>query len=462
MTVRRKTLLIIAITCLGLVVVLFAASRSFLLGGFIKLEQASARENMERVQSALEDDIGGLRRFTADRSASDQLYNSMIHPTNASIAPTLGADATGNLSTRRYNFVVLLDTLGQVVAARSLDLATRTPINLPESLKAHFSLTDPLLMFATTTSGVSGVLLLPEGPLLIASRPIVKANNEGPIHGTLLTARYLESGDLQGLEETIRLALAVRPFNGSNLPADFEEARLHLSGAGTIHYRTISNVVLDGYVVLNDIYGKPALILRAEMPRVIYQQGRLSELYFLGALLIAGIVFGGVVQLLLERSVVSRLSSLNNSVRSIANSGDASARVHSEGRDEIANLGEAINRMLGSLQLSQKQQRLAEERYRTFMNNIPAIALIKDSQGRVLYINEPMSRIYNIKLDDMRGKFRADWIPEEIANKISLHDQEVLSKKRSMQFEEVIPTPDGIPHYWLNFRSLSKDRTGSS
>src|SRR6202049_4144636 len=33
-----------------------------------------------------------------------------------------------------------------------------------------------------------------------------------------------------------------------------------------------------------------------------------------------------------------------------------------------------------------------------------------------------------------------------------LHDQEVLSKKRSLQFEEVIPTPDGVPHHWLNLR----------
>src|ERR1700680_2679649 len=32
------------------------------------------------------------------------------------------------------------------------------------------------------------------------------------------------------------------------------------------------------------------------------------------------------------------------------------------------------------------------------------------------------------------------------------HDQEVLSKKRALQFEEVIPTPDGILHHWLNFR----------
>ena len=238
----------------------------------------------------------------------------------------------------------------------------------------------------------------------------------------------------------------------NSFPVDFEEASSHLSAAGATYVRPMDEKILGGYTLLNDIYGKPALILRAEMPRVIYQQGRLSQLYFVGALLIAGIVFGGVVLLLLEKSVVSRLSSLNSSVRSIANSGDASARVHSEGRDEIANLGEAINRMLGSLQLSQKQKQQVEERYQAFMNNIPAIALIKDSEGRILYMNEPMSRTYNIRLEDLQGKVVADWIPEEIAKKISLRDQEVISTRRVLQAEDVIPTPDGLLHHWLTFR----------
>ncbi len=67
MTVRRKTFLIIAITCVGLVIVLYAASRSFLLGGFVKLEQASARENVQRVLNALDQDLGAVDRFTYDR-----------------------------------------------------------------------------------------------------------------------------------------------------------------------------------------------------------------------------------------------------------------------------------------------------------------------------------------------------------------------------------------------------------
>jgi PAS domain S-box-containing protein len=453
MTVRRKTLLIIAITCLGLVIVLYAASRSFLLGGFVKLEQAAARGNVQRVLNALDQDLGAVDRFTYDRAATDETYKSMSSTAPEFIQYLFGKDDGGTPSTRRFNFVVLLDTSGHIVASRSHDIAANTVVSIPESLKAHLSLIDSLFKDATTTSKVSGVLLLPEGPLLVASRPVVKTNGEGPIRGFLFTARYLESGgDLRALEKTTNFSLSVHRLDGETLPADFEEARSHLSEARAAYVNPLSERLLGGYTLLNDIYGKPALILRAEMPRVIYQQGLLSQLYFMGALLLAEIIFAGVILLLLEKSVISRLSSLNDSVRSVANSGDVSSRVYCEGRDEIADMGEAINRMLGSLQLSQKQKQHAEERYRAFMNNIPAIAVIKDSEGHIVYMNEKMSRTYNIKLEDVQGKVLADWIPEEIAKKIRHHDQEVLSTKRLMRFEETIPAPDGILRHWMSFR----------
>jgi PAS domain S-box-containing protein len=464
MTVRRKTLFIIAITCLGLVAVLYVASRSFLLGGFIKLEQASARENVQRVLNALEQDFGAVDRFTYDRAATDETYNFMGSPTNEFIQTLFGSDTTGTPTTRRFNFVILMDTSGRIMASRSRSLATNTVIGIPESLKVHLTPSDPLFKYPTTTNRVSGILLLPEGPLLVVSRPVVKSNGEGPIRGSLLTARYLESGgDLHALEKTTNFSLSVRRLDGEQLPVDFEEARTRLSSSGSTYVRPMNEKLLDGYTILNDIYGKPALILRAEMPRVIYQQGRLSQLYFLGALLIAGIVFAGVVQLLLEKSVVSRLSFLNDSVRKIANSGDASARLQSsEGRDEIANLGEAINRMLGSLELSQKQSHQMEARYQIFMNNIPAIALIKDSQSRILYMNEPMSRIYNIKLEDVKGQTQAGWLPRDVAEKIRRNDQEVLATKRVLQFEEVIPASDGILHNWLSLRFPLEGPEGES
>src|SRR6202140_709415 len=97
MTVRRKTLLIIAITCLGLVVVLYAASRSFLLGGFIKLEQASAQANVQRVLNALDQDVAAMDRFTYDRASIEETYEGMSAKSPELLHWLLGRDATGTV-----------------------------------------------------------------------------------------------------------------------------------------------------------------------------------------------------------------------------------------------------------------------------------------------------------------------------------------------------------------------------
>jgi PAS domain S-box-containing protein len=453
MTVRRKTLLIIAITCLGLVITLYAASRSFLLGGFIKLEQTSAQENVQRVLNALDQDFGAIDRFTYDRASTDETYSAMSHPTPEFIHSLLGKDATGSTQSRRFNFILLIDASRHIIASRGRDLATKQVVEIPDSLKAHISLTDPLFQSAEAKGTLTGVLLLPEGPLLMVTRPIIGPNTKGPIRGFMLSARYLEPpGDLAGLEKTTNFTLSVRRMDGEKLPDDFSDARRHLSAKVNIYVRPINESVLGGYALLNDIYGKPALILKVEMPRGIYRQGQVSQVYFVASLGIAGLVFAIAVMLLLEKSVMSRLSALSASVAAIASRGDASAQVHCPGSDELSHLGSAINRMLESVQLSQRQRQHTEERYRAFMNNIPAIASIKDREGRFLYINEPMERIYKIKFEEVKGKTLADWIPVETAKRIRLHDQEVLSTKRLMQFEESVPTPDGVLHYWLAFR----------
>src|ERR1700686_673073 len=100
MTVRRKTLLIIAITCLGLVIVLYTASRSFLLGGFVKLEQASAGEDAQRILNALDQDFAAVDRFTYDRAATDETYNYIASPTNELVQSLFGKDSTGTPATR--------------------------------------------------------------------------------------------------------------------------------------------------------------------------------------------------------------------------------------------------------------------------------------------------------------------------------------------------------------------------
>ena len=57
----------------------------------------------------------------------------------------------------------------------------------------HLSGDSPLIQHAETDTGTAGILLLPEGPLLVASQPILNSQGEGPIHGTLIMARYFDA-----------------------------------------------------------------------------------------------------------------------------------------------------------------------------------------------------------------------------------------------------------------------------
>jgi PAS domain S-box-containing protein len=236
-----------------------------------------------------------------------------------------------------------------------------------------------------------------------------------------------------------------------DLPADFREAYQHRPAERAIYLQTLNDTVVEGYALLNDVYGKPALILRADLPRTIYHNGLLGQYYFVGSLLVAGIVFFVVIQVLLERTVLSRLSTLNQSVGHIASSGDVSARMNCDGKDELSGLALSINRMLESLEQSQQQRRQVEERHQAFMNHIPAVASITDQDGRYLYVNQPLCDTFNMRPEDLLGKTIADWMPDATASNRE-HDREVLACGGTMQFDDVLRHPDGNVRYWLSFK----------
>lgn len=76
--------------------------------------------------------------------------------------------------------------------------------------------------------------------------------------------------------------------------------------------REIGNKFLDGYVRVDDIYGQPAVVLRADVPRAAYAQGQRSQIYFAVALVIIVLFFALFTDWLLAKSVSSRLEALNS------------------------------------------------------------------------------------------------------------------------------------------------------
>ena len=91
----------------------------------------------------------------------------------------------------------------------------------------------------------------------------------------------------------------------------------------------------------------------------------------------------------------------------------------------------------------------SEERLQAFMRHSPALAFMKDAEGRYVYVNSRMEDTFGIQLADIKGKADADWLPEAVARTARQSDQLVLETGDAIETVETIPTTDGEDRHWM-------------
>lgn len=396
MTLRAKSLIIIGVMLVSLIAILYAVSQGIMLGSFGELEKEDTSKNVERALGALSDDVSSLVTMTRDWARWDDTYN-FIEDGNTEYIEANPTDET--IKGLRVNVMLFINSSGQIVFSKAFDLQKEQEMSVPQSLLGHISPGSILVYHPDTNSSVSGIILLTEGPMLISSEPIVTSQGEGPIRGALVWGRYLDSTEIGRLAEITHLSLSIYRLDEKQMPSDFEAAHSSFSEGVKIVVRPLDAQSVAGYTLLNDIYETPILILRADMPRGIYQQGQNSMLYFMSSLIAAGLVFVAVVLLLLERLVLSPLSRLSTSVSSIGASGDLSARVMMAGRDELSSLANDINGMLGALERSHEALRESEEKFKR---------LVEDMNDGYFVVQDSKVVFANVRSAEMLGHPEAE------------------------------------------------------
>ena len=356
MTLRNRTLVIIGATLLGLNAALYGISSTLLLGNSQRAEEQDTRQMMKGVLSVLSQHLEQFNDSFADWSSWDDAYQ-FIEDGNPDFIQSNLIDS--QLEMMQINLIVFVHKSGRVVFGTGYDLQRQQKLPIPESIKQHLTSTDSLISHASPESNHAGIVMLPEGPMMIASRPIINSAGEGPIRGTLLVGRYLNQPLIERLEKVVRLPLQLHSIN--RLPPDVT-VMADLPGQPQIGVKPLSETTIAGYALLNDLYHQPALVLQADNPRTVYQQGQATVQFLTWSLLVVGLVFCAVTLLLLERLVLARLTRLSQEVSGIGGNGDLSGRVSAIGRDELTELAGNINNMLATLeQYQQDRQRAAAD-----------------------------------------------------------------------------------------------------
>jgi sensor domain CHASE-containing protein len=331
------------------------------LESFGFLEEQDTLQNIERVRNALLAELKSFDNFIFDWAAWDDTYEFVKNENQEYIESNL-VDETFIGS--EINLIMYIDESGELVFSKAFDFETEEEIPIPETLQEHTSPNSLLVQHSSTDSTIKGLVLLPEGPIMLVSHPIVQSNEEGPIRGTLIMGRYFDSVQLEKLAETTQIALDMQLLNSQQISANFQGAILELSGEENKLIKTVTSDVIAGYTIIEDIYGEPCLVIEAQLPRSIYNQGNSSITYFVLLLLSTVITFSVVIMLFLEKTILSRLAQLNNSVKKIANTKETHEKqVTVKGKDdEITSLADEINKMLTTVEEAQNKLQITNEK----------------------------------------------------------------------------------------------------
>jgi signal transduction histidine kinase/sensor domain CHASE-containing protein/CheY-like chemotaxis protein len=466
-TLRRKTLVIIGATLLGLLLAFFLLTRFTLLRHFADFEEQQTKQSLLRVSTALDNEVAQLSTITHDDAFWDSAYDFVQHPNSAFLHSNFPRQLFNEL---RIDLAIFLNSSNQVVFERLMrqDVETSFP---PGTQPALFR---PGLLIGRreneTSTPVSGIILLPDGPMLVAASPIMKSTGEGPSRGTLILGRWLNANQVHRLSLLTHLDLLVYGANQPSRPPDFRVAQSILSRLEPVLVKRLDADNIAGYQLVQGIDGQPAIILGIRSPRRIHAEGIRTEIYLMASAAVVGLVFGLVTLFLLEEQVLSRLIRLGRNVADIGARGDFSARVAENGHDELSGLSRMINRMLSDLERVEKETRSNEERYRAYITHSTegiwrcelqqplSISLAREQQiehlGRNLYFaecNDTLARLHGFSsAQQMEGLPLRDLFDINQPKNLDLAQEFLRAGYLVFDGESVKIGPDGHTRYFLN------------
>jgi signal transduction histidine kinase/DNA-binding response OmpR family regulator len=295
---------------------------------FAELERDDARTSVRRVNYALDLRLKGLGVSAAGWGNWAETYAFVQDHNQAFVTTNLTPTTLKQLD---VSLMLIIDTDGNVVYADSFDLSANRPLDVDlvrlKALPTNF----PWRANLRTGRPAQGLLPTNRGVMMIAASPILDGNEGGPVRGLVILGRLLSAGEIEQIGSQAQAIVSMEPqesvFQGPDRMVD-TQALTHV------------------YRCFEDVYGRPALTLRVDVPRRITERGRLAVRYASAYLIGAAMIALALLMVIMNRLVLRPLARITEQAVAMGDGNDLSARLDFRRNDEIGTLAREFDRMV--------------------------------------------------------------------------------------------------------------------
>ncbi len=335
MNIRTKMISLLALLFTVLIVLEISIQKQVLMPSFAQLEREDAQTSMRRIEYALDTALENLELSAADWGNWADVYQFVQSRDTAFVAANITPVALKQL---KANAMLIVDMNGDYVASSARTLETGAPLDLDltarRALPADFPWRDEM----SRGRPARGLLRTNHGIMMAAAAPVLDGSGAGRPLGMVLIGRLLTPEQVRLIGAQAQASLALLPLRPLTLESIAET--------------DVSTQVFKTFV---DIYGKPIMSLRVEVPRRITERGRGAVTYASLYLIGAAVTVLLLLVVALNRIVLRPLARVTRHAVAMATGTDLTARLNISGQDEIAKLAGEFDRMVERVAESRRQ-----------------------------------------------------------------------------------------------------------
>lgn len=346
MNLSRKLLIIVFIVISIVCFLNYLFLSSLILTEFKTLESKNVDKNLALANNAISTELNSISFVLTDYAEWNETYSYMqgINPDYP------GSELTEDiLAGIEMNFVALVANSGSLDYVKGYDLEDEEKEVVPWELMLAVS-ESPILMLNESAPTLRGIFVSNQSYWLIGATPILTTESKGPIMGTMVMGRKLNSAMIDKISTNSGLEIDI--LNNYRFNLDAEKYGIE-RGQNVVE---VDETQIVAYKALYDIYGNQLLTLKLTQDRFVWKEAKHATKLMAVAIIVSAPLLTFIVYFIINRLIVDRIVRLSRRVLQIGKSGGLKTRLKIYGNDEISNLTRTINKTINEL------RKLEEER----------------------------------------------------------------------------------------------------